>query len=810
MYLSLNWLKDFVKIPSSLTPEELAEKMTLHTVEIDGVEKQEEKFKNIVVGKILEIKKHPNADRLQLAKVDVSNKKLNIVCGAPNIEVGQLVPVALVGAVLPNGLEIKEAEVRGEKSEGMLCAEDELGLGNDHSGILILEKDAKAGQDFGKYLKLNDVIIEVDNKSITHRPDLWSHYGIAREISVFLGTKFIKNNKLDLNRIISIKKSKDKIEVEIKDKKLCPRYMAIKIEGITIKDSPKWMQERLIAVGSKPINNIVDITNYVMLELGQPLHAFDAEKVDKIVVRRAKKNEKIKTLDGEIRILNDNMLIIANSKEPIAIAGVMGGENSEVRQDTKSIILESANFEPVNVRKTAQKLSLRTEAVMRFEKFLDPNLTEIAMARTLELIKEVCPKAKISSMLTDIKDFKLNQGPIKLDLNWLFEALGEKIPEEKIVYILENLGFEVKVPKDKNHSEFLEVKIPTWRATKDISIKEDLLEEIARIYGYNNLELKMPKIKISAKKKDEIRDLGNQIKLFLSGAGLTEVYNYSFVGEDQLTKLNIDFNSHIRLVNPIAENQTMLRQNLATNLIENVKLNQFRYNNFKVFEIGSVYYNFPGDINKDDKGIIKLPYQEKRLGILVAEEKELSAISKLKGFVEYLLNKFNLKTKYEFNEEPNAWSDQKICARILANGNFVGWLSLINNDVANKVGLKKKVAIAEISLKELESVIATSEDRKYVKIPKFPPVIRDLAFVVDSKIVYNKIKEEIEGFDKLIKKVELFDIYQGDKIGTGKKNLAFHIIYQDERTLTGEEIEGLQKKLANHLEEKFGAQIRDF
>ncbi len=317
MYISLNWLKDYVDIPRKVSPDDLGLLLTTHTVEIDDVINQAEKFKNVAVGKILEINKHPNADRLQLAKVDVRNEILDIVCGASNIEVGQLVPVALVGAILPNGLEIKEAEVRGEKSFGMMCAADELGLGDDHSGIIILDKKAKVGQNFADYLGVKDTVYEVDNKSITHRPDLWSHYGLAREISAFLGVKFKEHNTNKSPLTPFNKGGEIKLKGKIEDYDLCPRYMAIAMDGIAIEDSPKWMQERLIAVGVRPISNIVDITNYVLLELGQPLHAFDAKLLgDKIVVRRAKNKEVIETLDGEKRKLDKNDIVITDGKNP--------------------------------------------------------------------------------------------------------------------------------------------------------------------------------------------------------------------------------------------------------------------------------------------------------------------------------------------------------------------------------------------------------------------------------------------------------------------------------------------------------------
>lgn len=817
MLLSLNWLKDHVKLSSSVTPEKVAEKLNLHTVEVEDIIDGGERFKNVVVGKILEVNPHPNADRLRLAKVDVSpsassgqaNKKLDIVCGAPNIEPGQLVPVAMIGAVLPNGLEIKEAEVRGEKSEGMMCAEDELGLGSDHDGILILDKKAKVGQPFADYLGSSDIVFEVDNKSLSNRPDLWSHHGMARELSVLLKVELKGSSKIDLAKELKKAKADIDLKVEVKDPKLCPRYMALAISGIEIKDSPKWLQERLIAVGSRPINNIVDITNYVMLDLGQPLHAFDQSLVDKIVVRRAKKGEIMKTLDNEERKLDDTMLVIADSKKPIAIAGVMGGANSEVSDKTNTIILEAANFEPIITRKTANKLALRTDASTRFEKSLDPNLCEEAIMRVLELIKETCPKAYISSELVDEKDFQLNQGPIALSLNWLNEKIGEDVDAKRVVDTLEKLGFETKAKKSKDDIVF-DVKIPTWRATKDVSIPEDLVEEVARVYGYNNIKVKMPLVEIEFPRFNEIRLLERKIKEVLSkGVSLNEVYNYSFVGEDQLTKLGINYESHVRLANPIASHQTMLRQSLAPNLFENIKLNQAKYEDINLFEIGSVYFDFSGDLKKDDKSNEKLPYQEKHLTLVVAGDKE-EVFVKVKGGVEYLFNSFDIELEFDRSEAEIAWSDKNSVTSIKVAGKEIGTVAVLDEKVAQKVGVKKKVALAEIRLSEFSSLILAKGDKQYEEIPKFPAVIRDLAFVVDNKILYNDIRKEITNFDELVKEVELFDVYQGEKIGKGKKNLAFHITYQADRTMTGEEVDNLQKKLGKHLEKKFGAVIRDF
>lgn len=806
MYLSLNWLKDFVNIPKSITPEELGLRLTMHTVEIDSIEKQVDKFKDIVVGKILEIKKHPNADKLQLAEVDVGQKKLNIVCAARNIKAGQKVPVALVGAQLPNGMEIKEVDVRGEKSCGMLCAEDELGLGDDHSGILILDK-GKIGQNVGEYLKLKDIIFEVDNKSITHRPDLWSHYGMARDIAAFLDVRMKSEFKANLTKKTKEKKQ-IKLNVKVEDFNLCPRYMAIAVSGIEIKDSPKWMQERLIAVGMRPINNIVDITNYVMLELGQPLHAFDAELVGNIVIRRAKGNEIIKTLDGQERELDNSMLVIADKKKPIAIAGVMGGASSEINKDTTSIIFESANFEHIQIRKTSQKLGLRTEASIRFEKAIDPNLCEIALARTVELIKKICKKVKMTSELADEKKFDLDQGPIELDLARLNKFIGEKIEKKKVIKILNNLGFKVKHDNNK-----LDVVVPTWRATRDVLIPEDLIEEVSRIYGYSNLGLKMPEVVMKVPELNERRQLERKIKNLLAlGAGLTEVYNYSFSGEELLKKLNIDSQDYIKLANPITNHQTMLRQSLIPNMLENIKLNQARYDDIRIFEVGNIYLNFSGEINKDNKTDENLPYQEKRISIIIAGAQNNNAFSKAKGTVEYLLGYFNLKVSFEQSEICPGWANKKVLAKIYLNNNKdIGIICKLDNQIARNLGIKKDVVAAEINFNELFDAIYSHGNKKYKEDIKFPPVVRDLAFVVSDDILYNNIKKEIANSSQLIKEVKLFDVFEGDKLGKNKRNLAFHIIYQaKDRTLTAEEIDKVQEKLIKNLKNKFEAQIRNF
>jgi len=814
MYLSLNWLKDFVEIPRSVTAGALGLKLTTHTVEIDDVILEAKKYDMVVVGKIKEVKPHPNADKLQLALVDIGSSEQEIVCGATNIEAKQKVPVALVGAKLPNGVEITAAEIRGVKSKGMLCAEDELGLGSDHLGILILDKSAKVGQNFGEYLGLKDVIYEVDNKSITHRPDLWSHYGMAREVAAFLNTKTTKLFKKLGQADIAVDSEDVSIKLRVENQELCPRYMAVVMDGVKIEASPEWLRERLIAVGERPINNIVDISNYVMLELGQPLHAFDARLLKaelatdnkvKIGVRQAKKGETITTLDGEKRDLDESMLLVTDQEKPVAIAGVMGGENSEINNETTAIVLESANFEFVSIRKTSAALGLRTEASKRFEKALDPNLCEQALKRTIELINKVCPSAKIVSRVADEKKFKLNQGPIELDLNWLNGFIGQEIEKEKIVNTLVSLGFSVAQKKDK-----LLVSVPTWRATKDVSIKEDLAEEVARIYGYDNLEFKMPLVKMKAPEINKERQFEREVKNVLAGLGLVEVKNYSFVGEGLLKKLGVEYNKHIRLVNPITKDAGLLRQSLATNLISNVKTNQARNNGFEIFEIGNVFLPIDGSYHKNKSDTDALPMQVKRLGILACGEDETNVFDRVKGVTNLLASYFHLQLKYEPMETGPAWAESGCNARIMIAGVAVGTLSRAGRECKRKCNIKKLFAIIELDLGKLYLAANAQGDYSYEEFARFPALTRDLAFVVSEKVLYNDIRDEISGFSELIKKVELFDVYQGEKLGLGKKNLAFHVVYQTERTLTGDEVDKVQAKLIERLKDKFEAQIRDF
>jgi len=829
MQLSLNWLKDFIDIPKDITPEKFGELLTLHTVEVEGMNKLGENLDKVVVGKILKIEPHPNADRLKLATVDVGKEKVKVVCGGNNLYEGMLVAFAKIGARIKwhgkgDLVELQPAEIRGVKSAGMICAAAELGLENlfptenDHAVIdltssnsLLVRGKIEAGKNLAEALGLDDVIYEVDNKSITNRPDLWGHYGMARDLSAVLGLKLKKYNANVRELHTNIHELKKRIDVKVEDKKLCPRYMAVYIEGIKIKPSAEKIQQRLSACGMRPINNIVDITNYVMLELGQPTHAFDAQKLgENILVRRAKRGESITTLDGQERKLDEEMLLITNGRNPIAIAGVMGGGNSEIDENTKSIVIEAANFNPISIRQTSQKLGLRSEASMRFEKSLDPNLCELALNRIWSLTKESCPQAEIESNLADVKNFKLNQGPIKIDLDWLNKKIDVNIPKAKVIKILKDLGFETSplaplLSKERGkRGEVISVKIPTWRATKDISIPEDLAEEVARIYGYQNIKPAMPQVLMQAPEVNIERESINKIKDILSGsASMTEVYNYSFVNERQLSNLEdlgINSKNCIKIANPLTEETTLLRQSLIPNLLQNVVSNQRRAETIKIYEIGRVFLPQAGEFAKGGGQKEKLPHQPLKLGLICAGISDNFFC--LKGVLENLAKSLNID--FDFKLASQARAD------IYLDKKLVGYLENFSNTLAVKNGIKMALALAELDIKTMLQANITGGVKKYAAKNKFPFVYRDLAFVVDEKILYNDFKQTLFTINPLVKEVNLFDVYQGDNIGQGKKSWAFTLAFgSPDKTLSGEEADKAQAEIKQVMQKKFNAQLRD-
>lgn len=808
MHISYQWLQDFLKIPAKVGAAEVAERLTAHTVEVEGIAQQADSLNQVVVGLVLSVEKHPNADRLRLALVDTGTAKQRVVCGAPNLAAGQKVALALPGAILPGGFEIKESVIRGEISQGMICAEDELGLGEGHEGIMVLPANAKTGWPLAKYLKAEDTILEIDNKSLSNRPDLLGHYGIAREISALLDLKLKPYEKL-LSSSDIFPASGDGLAVKIEDASACPRYSALKIEGVEVKESPSWLKARLAAVGQKPVNNIVDLTNYVMFDCGQPLHAFSAAGIKKIVVRSASEDEVIETLDGKERHLKPGDLLITDGQKPLALAGIIGGQESGVNEKTTSIILEAANFDASTIRRTSQRLGLRTEASTRFEKSLDPTLPALAVRRFMKLLSEVCPAAKVAGPLTEVVGQEMTALVIDLDLAWLDRKIGQPIPRDTVIGILIKLGFQISNKK----AAVLKVTVPTWRQAKDISRAEDLVEEVLRLYGYDEIAPYLPQQTLSLPPANPERRLERRVKQLLAWKySLSESYNYSFVGEEQLKKMGIDFSLHLRLVNPLSEIQNLLRQSLAAGLAGNIKTNQHRAGDFGFFEVGATYFNAPGTFPKEPGNEEMLPYQEKRLGLALARESS-DPFSYLKGILNDLfITLAGPAAAASFTEWENrpGWPDANRSALVSVFGKEVGYIAAVGPETVAALNLKKPAAIAEINFDRLAVLLNGSASRSYQEPAKYPAVTRDLAFVMDEEIRYNDLIQEMSNFHPLIRSVKLFDVYSGGVLSRGQKSLAFHLDYLSaERTLTAAEVDAVERSLVSHIESKFDAKRRE-
>lgn len=803
MQISLNWLKQYIDLPENITPEALALTLTMSTVEVEGLEALGKNLDGVVVGELLEIRKHPNADKLSIAQVDVGEAKPRQIVFGQMVEMaaGNKVPVALAPTVLPGGHKIEKSKLRGEISEGMLCLDQELGLAEEGASIHFFGKEIKNGSLARDILELNDIIVEIDNKSLTNRPDLWGHYGLAREVA---GLYDLPLKKYTVKKISGAKKINLKVKVE--DVKSCPRYLAVAMSGIKVGESPAWLKQRLQAIGQKPINNIVDITNYIMFDIGQPLHAFDANKtVDYgIIVRKAKDNEKIKTLDNAVRVLIPEDLVIADKDKAVALAGVMGAANSEISEKTETIIIESANFEPVGIRRTANRLSSRTEASIRFEKSLDPNYAEQAILKAVELIKSVCPSAMVASNLIDESNFKLNQAPINVTWQFIDERIGFKIEHERIEKILNSLGFKLK--KNKNG---LQIVAPTWRATKDISIAEDIIEEVTRIYGYDNLAPEMPSSHNEYVEPEKLFVLTRLARNILSQAcQANEVYNYSFIGKDFLEKIEHTIN-HIEIANPFAENQTLMRTSLVPGLLKNAADNLRFYDQFNIFEIGKTFIN-------DKNGELAIPDKEFRLptqdvmaaGLLIGKNNE-DAFFRAKGIVETLFEKLNLDIQYEKLTEQTAWTHPEQSLAVLIDNEIVGHLATLHPQAVSAMEIKAPAAVWELNLNKIVEYFPSP--KKYQPLPKFPAVKVDLSIVVNESEQWKDILNLVKAIKPdLIKRVELIDVFKNGKIKAGDKSLTFRITYQsDDRTLEMSEISVLQEKIIEQLEKGVGARIRN-
>ena len=803
MKISLNWLREFTFIPDNVDPQSLGKLFTAHTAEVEQVESEGASFDKMVVGQILEVNPHPNADKLRITRTNVGGEILQIVCGAPNIFAGQFVPVALPGSkVRWHGegdlITLEPTKIRGVESYGMICAAEEIGLPPAGDGIVDLSAlNPKAGTPLAEIFGKNDTVLTVDNKSLTHRPDLWGHYGIAREMSAIF--------KLPLKAIntdVAIPAQGESPNIEVKGKKICPRYIGIYVDGIKVDPSPEWLQKKLNTIGYKSISNIVDVTNLVMAEIGQPLHAFDATKIDTgIIVRNAKKNEKIKTLDGQERTLSEEMLVIADHKKALAIAGVMGGEDSEINNDTTKILIESANFDPSSVRKTSVKIGLRTEAVQRFEKSLDPNLAETAIKLACKYILEICPTARICGPAVDIKNYKEKKNIVSVNLKRVLSKIGVAISTEEIIDILTRLEFKPTLAsKDK-----LKVEIPSFRATKDISIEDDLVEEIARMHGYNNITPVLPDLPIRLPIANIERKLKHKSRqIFAEALGFDEVYNHSFYSLIEIKKCHLIEEAHLQLLNYLSEDQTHLRTSLLPNILKNIGQNLKQFNEFKLFEIGHTYTNLQEFF----------PLEEKKIcaAVVLSKKNQTDPFYIAKGALETYLKLIGFNTNTlkmdRISVCPYAHPNKLASFKLKKDDTEIARIFELHPSISKNYDLTSaKIAIIEVNFSAMVKEPFTAT--KFKAIPKFPGIRFDVSVSIDKKIEIGTVEKSIANCDKnLIKEVKLFDLYEGPNVDHDKKALAFSILLQSpERTLTDEEMKATQQKVFTKLTE-IGGEIR--
>jgi phenylalanyl-tRNA synthetase beta chain len=806
MYLSLNWLKEFVDVPEDVNGKKLGELLTMHTVEIEGEKDQANELSGVVVGELVKIKKHPNADKLHIAQVDVGRgKSVQLIFGQMvKMKVGDKVPVALAPTTLPGGRKISKTKLRGVLSEGMLCLEQELGLKKDGVDIHYFGEKVKNGTPISEARGLNDVIFDIDNKSLTHRPDLWGVYGLSREVAAILGHTlkqypFKKIRKSALPHQLIRGQSK----IEVLETKLCPRYIGFVMGGVKIGPSADWMQARLESVGVRAINNIVDITNYIMLELGQPMHAFDFKNIQEgqVVIRRAKKGEKLVTLDNVSRVLDDSMLVIADKNRALALAGVMGGALSEIKSDTNQVFIEAANFSPVHIRQTSSKLNLRTESSMRFEKNLDPNLAEVAAYRFIELTSKLMPDAKLISPVIDKNFSSLTLPEIELKWDFLHKYTGIKIDERRVVDILRGLGFYVK----KTH-DGLNVLVPSWRATGDVSIREDLVEEVARIYGYGQIVPKLPAIQIESPKFEPVRTLERKCKeIFAGHLGWIEVYNYSFVNQKLISKIGDDEKKYIKLKNPLSGEYTHLRRNFLPLLLLNIEKNLREFNEAALFETGFVYLDDLGGLKeRQDKNNL-LPAQNRRAGGIYAKKSDDNPLAQVKELIFYTMQKLGIEFTTQVKRLP-VYAHPSRSTHVIVKDAIVGFMGEVHPKVLQNFGIKERSAVWNINLEALTEAVEVGF--VYKPLPKFPSVKRDMSLVLNRTSSAAEILSAIKKFHPSIYNAALFDVYYNK--GKGTKNLTFHLAFlNQERTLSMEEVNKVFDSLAEHLRIKFKARLHD-
>lgn len=799
MKISNNWLKDYIK--TELKSERIGEFLTDIGLEVEGIEKFESvkgSLEGIVVGKVLTCEKHPNADKLKKTTVDVGNGKiLEIVCGAPNVEAGQTVPVAVVGTKIydkaGNFFEIKAAKIRGEVSQGMICAEDELGLSDDHGGIMVLDENKyEVGKNFSDYFELtNDEVFEIG--LTPNRTDAMSHYGVARDLYAFLSTNQQKGDFEKVSSVALNNEGSHEFTLEVEDAELTPRYIGAVIENVKVAESPSWLKDRLKAIGLSPINNIVDITNYILHGFGQPLHAFDADKIadKKVKVGTVAEGTKFTTLDGVERTLNGSEIIIKDGKDnPMCIAGVFGGADSGVSDETTTIFLESAYFNPVAIRKAAKAHGLNTDASFRFERGVDPNITKTAITHAIKMIQDLAEGKLVGDLLEEYSK-KIEDNYVIIRFSKIEQILGTKIHREKVKEILKAL--EIQVLNEIQNG--FEISVPAYRA--DVTREIDVIEEILRIYGYNKIEapqkISFTPVKLNAKDQDELE---NNWARTLQGLGFNEVMNNS------LTSVK-DETDAVRLLNPLSNDLAFMRKSLLEGLLQNAVYNINRKNqDLKFFEFGKIYHK-------------KEKYEErKQLAILVTgrnvaenwlQPKSATDFYNLKAYVKVLLERLAIDYKEV------ALSDDRFSDALAyeSEGETLVRIGKVAPQMLKDFDIDQDCFYAEIEL-ELAQKLRSKNELKFKDIPKFNKIRRDLALLIDKNITYHDLYQTAKkNKSPFIKNINLFDVYERKNLPEGKKSYAMSFeLLNEEKTLEEKEISEVMDSLIKSFQKEFNAELR--
>ena len=801
MKVTYNWLREFVDF--EMDPKGLADLLTMLGLEVEGMESLGNGMDQVVVAVVEEKAQHPNADKLSLCKVNSGKEILSIVCGAQNFKTGDKVALALIGTVLPGDFKIKRSKIRGIESFGMLCSEKELGLAEDSEGIMILPQDAPLGIPLFEALGLKDTIFEIG--LTPNRADCLSVIGVAREIAAKLGKKV----KYPGHDVIESEKSISEItSVEIDDPDLCPRYAARYIADCTIGPSPGWLVNRLNAVGVRSINNVVDITNYVLMEYGHPLHAFDFGFLSegKIVVRRAADGEIFRSLDGQDRKLNASDLTIRDGEKAVALAGIMGGENSEISVNTKNILLESAYFNPVAIRRTAKRLTLHTEASHRFERGADINILIRALDRAASLIGEIAG-GKVANGIIDVFPGKSELVTIRFRQEKANKILGIDLPLDEIIKIFTNLEFKCEIKE----SGVLNVSVPSFRV--DLEREIDLIEELARVVGYEKITATMPNIRIFSDRPTVHQRLENKVKSLLIAHGLSEVINYSFISPVSFDKILLDENDHrrntVKILNPLTEEQTVLRTTLLPGLLGTVERNcSFRNMNLQIFEMRRVYLPQEDNELPDEPLYISAYLTGKRYSESWNQPVEEVDFYDVKGIVENIFDGLGICGVTLSNNAPDSFYHPGKACTISLGDVILGSMGEIHPTVLENYYLERPGYYFELDFEKL--VAASSEKVTAITPSRFPDTFRDIAMLVKDETEAATVLETVAGTKiRELEGVELFDLYKGANIPPGEKSLAVRVRYRSyEKTLTDDEINAMHKRVIDNLVNKLGVQIR--